>query len=450
MNQDPARRSVAYRAKRKAYLNMVLPAFLISIIAYLDRNNLSYAKLTMNAELGFTDAHYGFGAGIFFAGYILFEIPGALIAERYSARLWLSRIMITWGLFTALMAWVTQGWQFYALRFLIGAAEASLYPVLMATMIPRWFVAKDRPVAIAMIMASLPFSSVLGAPIAGWLIDTPWLGFQGWQVLFIVEAIPALLLGLIVLFWLADRPESAWWLTEDEKDYFRQIHAEDTASHATSEVDGTSTRNIPNHASKAHYTVWQALSDREVLKLCLTYFLWLTGYWGFNYFTPSLLKDQGWSNQASGWLFSAIMAMATVVMLAVGFSSSRTGERRWHGASGMFLAAVGLFGGTMVSEPVTAFLFLCAAGIGVYSAMGVWWSYPTTFLRGAAAAGAVGLINSVGNIGGFVGPTFTGTLKEWTGNYTLAWVLMSIFLALAGLLVLTLKQSKRPNNNVNQ
>jgi MFS family permease len=417
--------NLAADVQRKAYLHIILPIFLTSVIAYLDRNNLSYAKLTMNADLEFSEAVYGFGAGVFFLGYILFEIPGALIAERYSARLWLARIMISWGLLTGLMAFIATPWQFYLVRFLIGVAEASLYPVLYATVIPRWFSSQERPQAIAVMLTSLQVSAILGAPLAGWLIDVPLFHFQGWQVLFLLEAIPAVLFGLVLLRWLADRPRDARWLNKQEKEFLTKRYDRERSAKSAAQ----------------RYTVWQALHDREVLKLCGIYFLWMTGFWGFNYYTPTILKGLGWSNQQVGWLVAAAMLLSLLVMLWVGRHSSRTGEKRWHGAAPMFLAAAGMLFGALTQEPISAYVFLCMAGVGVYAALGVWWSYPTAFLSGAAAAGAVGLINSLGNAGGFAGPYLTGFLKDATGTYTSAWLYLAFSLTCAGLLMLTLRRS---------
>ncbi len=418
--------SVAARAQRKAYRNIVLPLFITSIIAYLDRNNLSYAALTMNQDLGFTAEMFGFGAGIFFAGYVLFEIPGALIAERFSAKWWLARIMISWGLLTGLMAFVATPWQFYTLRFLIGSAEASLYPVLYACVIPRWFSAKERPRAIALLLASLQVSSIIGAPLAGWLIGVPFFGFKGWQALFIIEAVPAIVFGFVLVRWIADSPKDAPWLEPAEQQFLTEQFERETAA---------------KHARK-QYSVWQALRDKEVLKLCGTYFLWMTGYWGFNYWMPTVLKAvSGWSNLAVGSMIVIPMSLSLAVMLWVGGHSSKTGERRWHGALGLFLAAGGILFGTMTTNPLLAFLFMCMAGIGVYAPLGVWWSYPTSFLSRAAAAGAVGLINSFGSTGGFVGPYFTGFLKDFTGSYTLGWVCLAISLTMAGLLILTFSEN---------
>ncbi len=418
LSESPIERS----ARRKIRLNVILPAFLISIVAYLDRNNVSQAKLVMNGDLGFSETVFGFGAGIFFAGYILFEVPGALIAERFGARLWLARIMVSWGLLTGLMAFIREPWHFYWLRFLIGAAEASLYPVLYATVIPRWFTPAERPRAIALLLTSLQVSAIVGAPLAGWLIDRPMWGLRGWQALFVLEALPAVVLGVVVVFWLADSAESAWWLTPEEKAFVLRHVEQGNAS-------------LP---ASPRLSVREALTDRVVLKLAATYFLWMTGFWGFNTYTPSLLDELGWSHQQAGWLIAGAMVLSLLVMLWVGHNSSRTGEKRWHGASGMFLAAVGMYGGATNADPYVAYGFLCLAGVGVYSALGVWWSYPTTFLSGPAAAGAVGLINSVGSAGGFLGPYLTGFVKDATGGYGGAWTFLSGSLAAAGCMILTL------------
>jgi MFS transporter, ACS family, tartrate transporter len=419
--------SVAARARRKAYLHIVLPLFITSIIAYLDRTNLSYAALTMNQDLGITAEMFGFAAGIFFAGYVLFEIPGALIAARFSPKWWLARIMMSWGLLTSLMAFVTTAWQLYALRFLVGAAEASLYPVMYACVIPRWFGAADRARAIALLLCSLQLSSIIGAPLAGWLIGVPFLHFRGWQVLFILEAVPAVLFGFVLVRWMADSPTEAPWLDADEKQFLTEQCERETAA----------------QSATRHYSVWQALFDKEILKLCGTYFLWITGYWGFNFWMPTVLKAvSGLSNLAVGWLIVLPMTLSLAVMLWVGHSSSRTGEKRWHGAFGLFLAAVGMICGTMTAHPIPAFLFMCMVAIGVYAPMGVWWSYPTTFLSGAAAAGAAGLINSFGNIGGLVGPYVFGFLKDLTGTYTSGWIYLALSLTAAGLLVLTLNKKE--------
>jgi ACS family tartrate transporter-like MFS transporter len=417
-------RGVAARARRKAYLNVVLPLFLVSIIAYLDRVNISYAALTMNADLGFGAEAFGLGAGIFFAGYFLFEIPGALVAERYSPRLWLARIMVTWGLISGLMALMKTAWHFYLLRFLLGAAEASLYPVIYASCIPRFFAAQDRARAIAVLLTSLQISGVIGAPLAGWLIGVRLLGFEGWQVLFLIEAVPAVAFGVVLVFWMADWPRDARWLAPAERELLTRQYEQEVAA----------------KTAARHYTVLEALRDREVLKLCLTYFLWITGFWGFNYWMPTLLKEAShWPNPVIGQVFAIAMLISLLASVYTGHSSSRRHEKRWHGATHMFLAALGMGAAAFTHDPWILSAFLVLAAVGTYAPMSVWWSYPTTFLSGTAAAGAVGLINSMGNLGGFVGPYVTGWAKQTTGTFTAALIYLAASLGAAGVLILTLR-----------
>lgn len=416
--------TVAASAKRKAYLNMVLPLFIISVIAYLDRVNVGYAALTMNKDLGFSAQIFGLGAGIFFAGYVLFEIPGALIAEKYSPRFWLARIMISWGVVCGLMAFMTTTWEFYLYRFLLGAAEASLYPVLYASCIPRWFNAADRARAIAILLTSLQVSAIIGAPLAGTLLEVSIFGLKGWQTLFILEAIPAVVFGIVIVFWMADWPKDAKWLTQEERDFLQKQYEDEVAMKTA--VKG--------------YTVMEAFKDKEVLKLCLAYFCWITGFWGFNYWMPQVLKSvSGWSNMKIGWLVVIPMAISLAVMLYIGHSSSKRNEKRWHGAIGMFIGAIGLGVGVFMTDPVVSFFFLTLAAIGTFAPFGVWWSYPTTFLSGPAAAGAIGLINSCGNIGGFIGPYVTGFVKDTTGSFVGSWVYLACSLLVAGGIMLTLK-----------
>ena len=403
----------------------MLPLFFASIIAYLDRVNIGYAALTMNKDLGLTAQMFGMGAGIFFFGYILFEIPGALIAEKYGPKMWLARIMLTWGVVSGLMAFMTQTWHFYLLRFLLGAAEASLYPVIYASCIPRWFNAKDRARVIALLLTSLQISGIIGAPLAGWLLGVSILGLKGWQGLFIIEAIPAIIFTFVIVYWMADRPDEARWLTEDEKEFLtEQFEKEVTAK-----------------TSARHYTVLQAFREPEVLKLCVTYFLWISGFWGFNYWMPQVLKSiSGWSNLAIGWLTAIPMAVSLFVMLYIGHSSSKRSEIRWHGAIGLFIGAIGLGIGVLMKNPWTAFFFVILAAIGTYAPFGVWWSYPTRFLSGTAAAGAISLINSCGNLGGFIGPYITGFIKDMTGSFVGAWVYLAFSLIFAAMFMLTFKR----------
>ena len=413
------------RVERKAYRHIVLPLFIASILAFLDRVNVSYAALTMNQDLGFTAEVYGIGAGIFFAGYVIFEIPGALWAEKWSPSKWIARIMVTWGIVCMLMAFIENETQFFIYRFLLGACEASLYPVIYASVIPRWFLTADRPRAIALTLTSLQISVILGAPLAGWMVGVTLGSFAGWQSLFLLEGAFTVSYGIVIFFWLKDVPEKVSWLNQEEKTFLRESLARETA----------------NKVSVQKYSVWQALTNPEVLKLCLIYFLWVTGFWGFGFWMPTVLKAaSGWSNVAIGWLSVIPMVISLIAMVYIGNSSARTGEKRWHGAIPLMIGSVGMLIGAFSSNSYIAYASVILAAVGVYGPFGVWWSYPTTFLTGAAAAGAIGMINSVGNIGGFIGPYSIGYLKDLTGNFSLAYIYLSGSLMLSALLMLTLKK----------
>lgn len=410
---------------RRKYLHIVLPLFIGSVIAFLDRVNIAYAALTMNADLGFSAAVYGMGAGVFFLGYLLFEVPGAIIAAKYSPKVWMARIMITWGIVCGLMAFMSTVTEFYIYRFLLGACEASFYPVVYAVIIPRWFNTEERPKAISVLLTSLLGSAIIGSPLAGWLLGVPLFGMKGWQVLFFLEAIPAVAFGIILLYWLADWPKDAKWLTEAEKkilidDYENEIAAKNSAK---------------------KFTMWQAACDKEVLKLCFIYFMWITGFWGFNFWMPTVLKAaSGWSNAAIGWVVVIPMSIALIAMVFVGNSSSQRGEKRWHVAICMFIGAIGMGTGPFITDPFWSLVMVCVSAVGVYAGMGVWWTYPTTFLSGAAAAVAVGLINSIGNIGGWCGPYLIGYIKSATGSYQWSYIYLAFSLTVAGLMILTLRK----------
>ena len=415
----------------KGYSQILLPLFIVSVIAFLDRVNIGYAALTMNKDLGFGPEVFGFGAGIFFLGYVLFEIPCAIIAEKWSPCKWMTRIMVSWGLVTVWMAFVHSETEFYIVRFLLGACEASLYPVMYASIIHRFFVPEDRPLALALMLTSMQFSVIIGSPLAGWLVGTHVFGLQGWQSLFILEAMPAVIFGIIVLFWMKDSPKDCKWLTAEEQDFLVESYERENAA----------------KAAVKKYTIMQALCDKKVLKLSFTYFLWIAGFWGFNFWMPTVLKAvSGWSNMAVGVTLVLPMTLSLLVMVWIGSSSTKTGEKNKHGAYPLFLAAAAFLVGAFVSDPITSFVMIIIIAIGVYGPFGVWWSYPTTFLSGPAAAGATALINSVGNIGGFVGPYVTGYIKGATGSFSGAYIFFAVMLLLSGLLMLTLKQQTLPQD----
>ena len=411
--------------ERKTYIHILAPLFFASILAFLDRVNVSFAALTMNADLGFDPKVYGMGAGIFFAGYVLFEVPGAIVAERWSPSKWIARIMVTWGIVCMLMAYMTTATHFFILRFLLGACEASLYPVIYASIIPRWFTMESRPRAISITLTSLLLSAIIGAPLAGWLVSLSPFGLKGWQSLFLLEGAITVVYGFFILFWLKDDPATVKWLTQEEKDFLRTtIQAENAGKE-----------------KKQRLTIMQALTNPRVLMLCLIYFLWITGFWGFNFWMPTVLKKaSNWSTLQVGFIATLPMLCALVAMVFIGNSSSKRRESRLHVGIPLVLASVGFLIGALSESTTVALISVFIVAIGVYSPMGVWWSIPTTFLTGAAAAGAVGLINSVGNIGGFIGPYVLGFIQSSTGNLSLGYYWLSGSLLASAILVFRLKK----------
>lgn len=431
MSPDSVKTSVL----RKTYLRILAPLFIASVLAFLDRVNVSYAALTMNADLGFDAKVYGLAAGIFFAGYVLFEVPGAILAERWSPSRWIARILFSWGAVSILLSLVQNEWQFYLLRFMLGVCEASFYPVIYASVIPRWFVAETRARAISITLSSLLVSAIVGAPLAGWLVGLQPFGLKGWQSLFLLEGGVTMLYGGAVLLWLQDDPAEAAWLNVEEKRYLID----------TLQAEKAATRQ------QQPATLRQALAQPAVLRLCLIYFLWITGFWGFSFWMPTVIKNaSGWSPLAIGLASAVPMLAALAAMLWLGHSSSRRAEKRWHVAVPLLLAAAGFLIGTLSDHLAVALLSVTVVAIGVYSPMGVWWSIPTTFLTGTLAAGAIGLINSVGNIGGFIGPYALGLIEAATGSHTLAYLWLSASLLLSALLVLGLKPQAQTADNASQ
>ncbi|SDE36059.1 MFS transporter [Sporomusa acidovorans] len=407
----------------RKYFYIIFPLFIGSIMAYLDRVNVAFAALTMNKDMGFSAEQFGMGAGILFFGYMLFGVPGALIAERKSPRVWLAIILVVWGAVLAFMAFMQNAMQFYILRFLLGACEASFFPVVYAIIMPRWFNTKERPAAMSLFLSSMLLSGVIGAPLAGWLLDVSVLGLKGWQSLFLLEAFPAIALGIGYLYCLPDWPKDANWLSPEEKQLLTtEYEQEITAKNAVRK-----------------FTVWESCKDKKVLKLCGIFFLWMTGFWGFNFWMPTVLKSvSGWSNSQMGWLIAIPMTIAFIGFILWGMSSSKSGEKRWHMALPLFMGAIAMAAGPFVTDPWFSLALVTVSALGLYIGLGVWWSYPTTFLSGSAAAAATSLINSIGCTSGWAGPYFTGYIKDMTGSFQGAYIGMAVSIAIAGLFLLTL------------
>ena len=402
--------------------------FLLYIVAYLDRINLGFAALQMQQQLGFTDAVYGFGAGVFFAGYFLFQVPSNLVLERVGARRWIAVLMILWGIISASMASVTSVRSFYALRFLLGAAEAGFFPGVILYL-KNWFPARARARTVARFMTAAPLSGVVGGPLSGALLGFHHkAGLAGWQWMFLLEGIPAIVLGAVVWAYLVDRPALAHWLTEEQREWLQQtLLAEANAS--------------PESESNA----LAAFRMGRIWILALVYFGVNTVSYGVSMWLPNLIKSLGgMSNFTIGVLSAIPYVAAAITMVFVGLSSDRSGERRWHAAVPAFAGAlaIGLAGGT--TSLATAVALVSVAVVGVFSMMGPFWAMPTALLSATTAAAGIAFINSVGNLGGFFGPYIIGLVRTSTGQFRGGLLVVAGALAMSGALVLTVKLSRKP------
>jgi D-galactonate transporter len=416
--------TVEQSARRRITRRLLPFLWLLYVIAFLDRVNVAYAALEMSHDLGFSDRVFGLGAGIFFIGYVLLEIPGAIIVERWSARRWIARIMISWGIITVLVGLVHTSRQFYSARFFLGMAEAGFFPGIIVYL-THWFRREDRAKAVAVFMTAIPLSNIFGSPLAGLILRLNWYGLQGWRWLFILEGAPAVIFGVITLFYLTDWPSQAAWLPSDECEW----------------ITGELQREKQRKAGLRSYTIWQALRQRDVLLLTLIYFLGSTGTYGFIIWFPTILKRASGLSTGTVTLLAAIPYVgALIAMLLIGWHSDRTQERRWHTATPLFSA------GTFLLMAITSaphvwiqlvFFILFAAFMNSFQP--TFWTLPTAFLGESAAAASIGLINCIGGLGGFVGPFIMGYLVTRTGSFAsgLVWLLVNIFLA--GILVLCLR-----------
>jgi MFS transporter, ACS family, tartrate transporter len=402
--------------------------FLCYVVAYVDRVNIGFAATELQRDLGLSDAAYGLGGGLFFLGYCLFEIPSNLVLERVGARLWLARIMIVWGVVSMAMMFMVGTWSFYAMRILLGIAEAGFFPgvVLYLT---YWVPAAERARAGALFMTAAPVAVLIGAPVSEALLALDGtLGLRGWQWLFVVEGLPAVILGVIALGFLTDRPEQAQWLEPREREWLSLTMARERAERAA-------------HHQGSHV---RALLNGRVLLICFIYFLNTLVTYGIFLWLPRILRE---ASGYRGWRLSLITAIPFVValvgMVLVGRHSDRTRERKMHlaacaltGAAGLILAASFP---TSVSMIVLSFAL---SQLGQRSVQGVFWAIPPMFLAGTAAAAGIALINSIGNLGGFVGPTVMGWLRGSSGTYTPGLLVLAASLIIEAALVVTLKLPK--------
>lgn len=411
-------------AERHAYAKVtrrLLPLLFSSyVLSYLDRVNVGFAKLEMVADLKFSDTAYGLGAGLFFIGYFLFEIPSNLILHRVGARIWIARIMIGWGLVSAATMLVTTPAMFYVMRFLLGVSEAGFFPGIILYL-TNWFPAARRGRITALFMTAVPLSGVIGSPLSGWILERfdGVHGMAAWRWLFLLEGLPTALVGLVVLLALTDGIEKAGWLSDEEKGLLR--------------------RNLEtDEPSVAAHSFRDALGEARVWILSLIYFGVVMGLYGVGFWLPSLVEATGVESALHIGLLSAIpYAAASVVMVLLGWSADRFRERRWHIAAPCVVGAMGLVASALhASHTAAALLALTVACAGIMSALPLFWSLPTAFLRGAAAAGGIALINSLGNLAGFASPYMVGLVKDLTQSTDVALYALALCLMMSAVLVI--------------
>jgi MFS transporter, ACS family, tartrate transporter len=404
------------RTIAKVTARMVPFLIVCYFVAYLDRVNVGFAALTMNQDIGLSQTAFGFGAGVFFLAYFFFEVPSNLFLERVGARKWIARIMFSWGIVSGATAFVRGETGFFVVRVLLGIAEAGFFPGIIF-FLTLWFPAVYRARIIGYFMAAIPLSTVIGAPVSGVLLGLDgWMGMHGWQWLFIIEAVPALVLSVVVYYYLTDRPSEATWLEPDERAWL-------------------ATRLQQERAQKEkvrHYSVTQALLNAKVLALSLVYFGAVATNYGLSFFLPQIIKAFGVSNVQAGVITALPYVVGLISIVWWGRRSDRKMERRFHLAFPLFVASAGLAAAGLIDDPVAKMIALSIAGFGIFGGLPVFWTFPSAFLSGAAAAGGIALINSIGNLAGFAGPYAMGVMRDWTGNYTAG--LMS--LAAAGLMAM--------------
>ncbi|HEX7897597.1 MAG TPA: MFS transporter [Planctomycetota bacterium] len=399
---------------------------LLYVAAYLDRINVGFAALEMKADLGFSDTVYGLGAGLFFIGYFLFEVPSNLLLERMGARVWLARIMITWGVISTSMLFVKSVAGFYALRFLLGAAEAGFFPGVLLYL-TYWFPAKERAGAIARFVTAAMIAWVVGGPLSGALMKLDGLqGLRGWQWLFLLEGLPSVILGLVTLRFLPERPMKARWLSLEERMWLEE------------EIRG-------ERVEQRKVSAFRVLGEGRFWLICAAYFLLTIGSYGFSLWLPQIVKEAaGGSAWVVGLLTAIPYGLTALGMVWIAGRSDRSGERRLHVAVPLFAAAVGLAGAALSKSPLPLIACLCAAAIGNFGCLGPFWALATRYLGPTAAAGGIALINSIGNLGGFVGPYAVGWVRERTSGFTGGFLLLSAALVAAALLVLLIRETPRP------
>ncbi|MFJ3047451.1 MFS transporter [Herbaspirillum chlorophenolicum] len=409
---------------KKVFWHIMPFLMLCYVIAYLDRVNVGFAKLQMSVDLGFSETVFGLGAGLFFIGYFLFEVPSNVLMHKVGARIWIARIMVTWGILSACFMFVQTPTQFYVLRFLLGLAEAGFYPGIILYL-TYWFPSHRRAKVIAVFMSGIPVAGILGNPLSGWIMDAfhGSSGMQGWQWMFVIEAIPAVLIGLVTLFYLDNDVKSAKWLTDDEKKVLQ------------ADIDGD------QKGKESGHSFGDIVKDARVWLMCLIYFSFVMGQYGLTLWMPTLVKATGVTGNLQIGLLSAIpFGCAIVAMNLIGRSADRKRERRWHLVVPAMMGCVGFIGAALFADnTVISIASLSLAAAGVLTCAPLFWSLPTSFLSGAAAAVGIAAINSVGNLAGFVSPYLIGYFKDLTKSNAIGMYMLAVMLVVGAIATLVTK-----------
>ena len=417
---------VESRVTRKLRLRILPFLMLLYLVSFLDRANVGFAAFSMNQALGLTPAMFGFGGGVFFIGYIAFQVPSNLMLLRIGARGWIARVVVAWGAVSMASAFVVGPHSFYAMRLLLGVAESGFFPGTLLYL-SLWFPARQRAVAIAAFMAAAPLSTVVGSPISGALMELPRIaGLENWQWLYILEGLPAILLGFLTLKMLVDTPAQAMWLDADECAWLKAtLHAEQA-------------KNREHGGSAA--TAWAVLRDPRVLALALIYSGTSAGLYAIGFWAPLLIKQFGYSALTVGWLNALPSVVAVVGMLAWARNSDRTLERIWHVTIPCVLGCAGLIWAGFAHAAIAVIVALAVASFGVNGSKPPLWAMPSLFLSGASAAAGFALINSLGNLGGFAGPLVIGWMKERWGSYTAGLCAVGAMMALSAVVMLAMRR----------
>ncbi|MCG5258812.1 MFS transporter [Cupriavidus gilardii] len=401
---------------------------LIYVVAYIDRSVVGFAKLHMNAAVGISDAAYGLGAGLFFIGYFLCEVPSNLALERFGARRWFARILLTWGLITMAMALIHNAATFYVLRFLLGAAEAGLYPGILY-FLTKWFPMRHRARIIGLLVLAQPIALIITGPIAGWVLSTPGLfGLSNWQTLFVVSGLPAVLLCLPTLRLVPESPADARWLSARDRAWIERELAADQKTFAL----------------KSHGNPLKALKDKRVLLLSLLFLPFPLSIYGLSLWLPTIIKQFGVTDANTGLLSTVPYLFAVVGLYLVPRHSDRKGERYWHIVVVSGVAALTLAASAWVQTPALQFLFICLTAFSIYSIQAVVWALPGQFLTGASAAVGIATINSLANLGGYLGPYGIGLIKDATGSLAAGLYFLAAMLVFAVIMTFVVRAALEP------